>query len=119
MKITKKHLKQIIREEVDNANLEKFLVQKRVNLNGWKLEVEGMSGSWGWHNPKFGDVVIYATLGWEGEETIPIEVNDEDGNIVFKKTFKYKPTGNVVTDSKIYLKTLKTYLNKIESILKK
>jgi hypothetical protein len=119
MKISKKHLKQIIREEVDNANLEKFLVQKRVSLNGWKLEVEGMSGSWGWHNKKYPNCIIYATLGWEGAETIPIEVNDENGNIVFKKTFKYKPTGNVVTDSKIYLKTLKTYLNKIESILQK
>jgi hypothetical protein len=119
MKITKEELKQIIREEVDNANLEKFLVQKRVNLKGWKLEVEGMSGSWGWHNSKFGDVVIYATLGWEGEETIPIQVSDEDGEIVFEKTFKYKPTGNVVTDSKVYLKTLQKWIPKIESILKK
>tara|TARA_B100002019_G_scaffold9148_1_gene7216 strand:- start:404 stop:763 length:360 start_codon:yes stop_codon:yes gene_type:complete len=119
MKITKKHLKQIIREEVDNANLEKFLVQKRANLNGWKLEVESMSGSWAWENPKYPDCTIYATLGWEGEETIPIQVNDEDDNIVYTKTLKYKPTGNVVTDSKVYLKTLKTYINKIESILKK
>jgi len=119
MKITKSRLKEIIREEVDNANLEKFLLQKRVNLQGWRLGVESMSGSWAWENSKFPDCVIYATLGWEGEETIPIQVNDEDDNIVFKKTFKYKPTGNVITDSKVYLKTLKTYINKIESILKK
>jgi hypothetical protein len=119
MKISKNRLKEIIREEVDNVNLEKFLLQKRVNLMGWKLEVESMSGSWAWENPKFPDCTIYATLGWDGQEVIPIQVNDEDGNVVFSKTFKFKPTGNIVTDSKIYLKTLKTYINKIESILKK
>tara|TARA_A100001037_G_scaffold244817_1_gene225922 strand:+ start:81964 stop:82323 length:360 start_codon:yes stop_codon:yes gene_type:complete len=119
MKISKSRLKEIIREEIDNSNLEKFLVQKRVNLKGWKLEVEGMSGSWGWHNSKYPDCIIYATLGWDGEETIPIQVNDEDGNTVFEKIFKYKPTGNVVTDSKVYLKTLQKWIPKIESILKK
>ena len=51
----------MVQEEVDNSKLEKLLIQKKINLKGWKLEVEGMSGTWGWHNPKFPDCVIYAT----------------------------------------------------------
>ena len=119
MKITKQQLKQMVQEEVDNSKLEKLLIQKKINLKGWKLEVEGMSGSWGWHNPKFPDCVIYATLGWDGEEVIPIQVNDPDGENVFMKTFKYKPTGQLMTDLQVYLKTVKKWLPTIEGKLKK
>lgn len=119
MKITKEQLKQMVQEEVDNSKLEKLLIQKKINLKGWKLEVEGMSGSWGWHNPKFPDCVIYATLGWDGEEVIPIQVNDPDGENVFMKTFKYKPTGQLMTDLQVYLKTVKKWIPTIEGKLKK
>jgi len=119
MKITKQQLKQMVQEEVDNSKLEKLLIQKKINLKGWKLEVEGMSGSWGWHNPKFPDCVIYATLGWDGEEVIPIQVNDPDGENVFMKTFKYKPTGQLMTDLQVYLKTVKKWIPTIEGKLKK
>jgi hypothetical protein len=119
MKITKQQLKQMVQEEVDNSKLEKLLIQKKVKIKGWELEVERMSGSWGWHNPKFPDCVIYATLGWDGEEVIPIQVNDPDGENVFMKTFKYKPTGQLMTDLQVYLKTVKKWIPTIEGKLKK
>ena len=119
MKITKEQLKQIVREEVDNSKLEKLLIQKKVKIKGWELEVERMSGSWGWHNPKYPDYVIYATLGWDGEEVIPIQVNDPDGENVFMKTFKYKLTGQLMTDLQVYLKTIKKWIPTIEGKIKK
>jgi len=119
MKITKQQLKQMVQEEVDNSRLEKLLIQKRVKIKGWELEVERMSGSWGWHNPKFPDCVIYATLGWDGAEVIPIQVNDPDGENVFMKTFKYKPSGQLISDLNVYLKTIKKWLPTIEGKLKK
>ena len=119
MKITKQQLRQIIKEEVDNTKLEKLLIQKKVKIKGWELEVESMSGSWGWHNSKYPDITIYATLGWDGGEVIPISVTDDQGELIWNKNFKFKPSGQLMSDLRVYLNTLKKWLPTIEGKLKK
>ena len=119
MKITKAQLRQIIKEEVDNTKLEKLLIQKKINLKGWKLEVESMSGAWGWYNSKYPDVVVHATLGWDGEEVIPISVTDDQGELIWNKNFKFNPSGQLMSDLRVYLNTLKKWLPTIEAKLKK
>ena len=74
------------------------------NIRGWKFDVERMTGSWYWEK---GDIIIYATLGWEGKKEVPIEDGDT-GDVV--KRLRYNPTFDLKRDSKWYLSNMKRYI---------
>ena len=74
-----------------------------------KFSIERMTGTWAWSN-RF--IEIYATYGWEGKKSVPIEIGynerGDEGTVV--KTLKYNYTGDLKKDSKWYISNMKRYL---------
>ena len=74
-----------------------------------KFSIERMTGTWAWSN-RF--LEIYATYGWEGKKTCPIEIgyneHGDEGEVV--KTLKYNYTGDLKKDAKWYVSNMKRYI---------
>ena len=74
-----------------------------------KFSIERMTGTWAWAN-RF--LEIYATYGWEGKKTCPIEIgyneHGDEGEVV--KTLRYNYTGDLKKDAKWYVSNMKRYL---------
>ena len=74
-----------------------------------KFSMERMTGTWAWSN-RF--IEIYATYGWEGKKTCPIEIgyneHGDEGEVV--KTLRYNYTGDLKKDAKWYISNMKRYL---------
>ena len=91
-------------------------------IRGWSFDVEHMTGSWYWENPKFEDI-IYATWGWEGKNEIPIETSDGQSFKSIKLKLTPKETSaeqlDVRNDVKKYIDTMKKELPKLERELSK
>ena len=89
-------------------------------INGWKFDVEYMSGSWYWYHPKFEDV-IYATWGWEGKNYIPVETSDgvsfKDIKLKLKPKESLEDQLDVKKDVKKYIQAMKKELPKIQKKL--
>ena len=76
---------------------------------GLKFSIERMTGTWAWSN-RF--IEIYATYGWEGKKSVPIEIGynerGDEGTVV--KTLKYNYTGDLKKDAKWFISNMKRYL---------
>ena len=129
MKLTKSQLKEMIREEILNEKISledaqeamaKVLNRTGIKIAGFKLDIEGHSGSWRWDR---GGLSIYATWGWDGKPRIPIDVRDWDDATIFSTSIKSKPSGDTGKDVNDYLKAMKKVLpglyNKYKSYGKK
>ena len=103
-----------------SSDLGDYIKILKPRINGWKFDVEYMSGSWYWEHPKFEDVV-YATWGWEGQNKIPVEISD--GKSLKSINLKLKPKESledqldVKNDVKKYIQTMKKELPKIQKQL--
>tara|TARA_B100000287_G_scaffold395797_1_gene410923 strand:+ start:147 stop:518 length:372 start_codon:yes stop_codon:yes gene_type:complete len=103
-----------------SSDLGDYIKILKPRINGWKFDVEYMSGSWYWEHPKFEDVV-YATWGWEGQNKIPVETSD--GKSLKSINLKLKPKESledqldVKKDVKKYIQTMKKELPKIQKQL--
>tara|TARA_Y100000034_G_scaffold39009_1_gene47992 strand:- start:479 stop:886 length:408 start_codon:yes stop_codon:yes gene_type:complete len=125
MKLTKNRLKEIIREEIQKIGGGHLLneyndkvadysiklgdyIEKKLRPKIGKLTfgVEHMTGSWYWEDRK-SDFLVYATLGWEGKNEVPIEVADPHDVV---KTLKYNLSFDMKKDVKWYLSNMKRYL---------
>ena len=84
--------------------LGKYIMLMKPRIAGFKFDVEYMSGSWLWEK---GDIAIYATYGWEGKKSVPIEDGDT-GDVL--KTLRYNYTGDLKKDAKWYISNMKRYL---------
>ena len=94
-----------------------YLQQLRPSIKGWKFQVDRMAGSWEWYNPKFKDVSVFATWGWEGRHEIPLETSDGDA---FKAVNCKLKVGNpedekeMKVNAKKYLDVMKKEFPKIQ-----
>ena len=79
------NLKDLIPEGVDLTDYQQTItkwIPKKIGK--WSFSMDRMTGTWEWN--KSGPVgpgrptVVFATLFWEGEENLPIDIMDEDGN---------------------------------------
>ena len=89
--------------------LGKYIMGLKPRIAGLKFDVEYHSGAWLWEK---GDIAIYATWGWEGKKSVPIEIGyneiGEEGDVV--KTLRYNYTGDLKKDAQWYLSNMKRYL---------
>ena len=99
--------------------LGEYINQLRPNIKGWKFNIQRMTGTWEWNNPKFEDA-IYATWGWEGKNEIPLETSDGEylGEIKLKLLPKdLNQITQVKKDVKKYLDAMKREFPKIQKKL--
>ena len=116
-------LKKLLKENKDlvssySLHLGQYLKNLRPNIKGWKFSEEYMTGSWYWSNRKFEDV-IYATWGWEGQNSIPVEYDGESIKTIKLKLKTSEPEDekNLKRDAKKYINAMKKEFPKIEKKL--
>ena len=78
------------------------------------MDVDDRSGTFYW-SKKGSKHVILATPFWDGDDSLPIDViDDETGDELLSTKLKFKPTGDMSKDEVTYLKLLKPVLQKIK-----
>jgi hypothetical protein len=96
MKLTKTQLKEMIREVISEASDDEkmefkgYILSKYKNkrvAGGFKVAEDRKTGALIWSN---GNVNIYATPFWKGDESIQVTVQEEDGYELYDRTFKFK-----------------------------
>jgi hypothetical protein len=109
----RKTIRKIIKEgkadvQKHSDELGAYLRIMKPKIAGFKFSIAFGSDAWEWSHPKLDDVV-YATWGWEGKPTVPIELGHELGGDVIK-TLKYNAKYNLKKDAIWYLSNMKRYL---------
>jgi hypothetical protein len=120
MKLTKTQLKELIQEVISEAyddkkaEFQEYLLSKYKNKSiygKFKLSQDDHSGALTWYN---GKNEIYATPFWEGGDILPIDVQDEDGNEVYNKTYKFTYYPNQIRMEMEYFKILNPIVKKFK-----
>lgn len=122
-KIKKKGIVQKEGKVVNNIDLDNYAadfqsyIEKKYKSKPvlmWKLDVDSMSGTFYWNNPK-SEVSVVATPFWDGEETLPVDVqNTKTGDYISQKKYPLKVTGDMKKDEESYIKILKQVLSKVK-----
>jgi hypothetical protein len=80
---------------------------------GWKADLDTMSGSLGWFNPKT-DAIIYATPNWENEDgKTPFEVTYPDGRYEIKLVLHLSKDNSIDQQRAFYIAVLKTVIESL------
>jgi hypothetical protein len=80
----------------------------------WKLYVDSMTGTFYWSKSD-SDVEVLATPYWEGEESLPVDIQNTDtGDYVSQTKYPLKFTGDMKKDEEAYIKVLRYVLSKIK-----
>jgi hypothetical protein len=116
MKLTKLQLQEMIREVISEASDEdklefkKYLLSKYKNKKvdgGFKVAEDRKTGALIWSN---GNVNIYATPFWKGDESLQVIVQEDDGYELYDRTFKFKYIPDQKKMEMEYFKILKPIL---------
>lgn len=78
---------------------------------GFTFDVDRMSGTWMWNSE---NNQVYATLGWEMQDELPIDVDEGDISINSKICKVSKLTFNLKKDISMYFKAILPILNKLK-----
>jgi hypothetical protein len=120
MKLTKTQLKEMIREVISEASddekmeFQEYLSSKYKNKSiygKFKLSQDYHSGALIWSN---GKVDIYATPFWEGDNWLPVNVQSEDGDELYDKTYKFTYYPNQMRMEMEYFKLLNPIVKKFK-----
>jgi len=87
---------------------------KGKSVSMWKLSMDPMSGAFYW-SKSGSDVEVLATPYWEGEESVPVDVQNTDtGDYISQNNYPLKFTGDMKKDEEAYFKVLKSVLSKVK-----
>lgn len=93
----------------DYANSFQNIIYKKwkgKNIMGWELSTDDMSGAFYW-DKKGSPVTVIATPFWNGEEKLPVDIQDTDtGDYKSQKSYPLKFTGDPRKDEKEFLTIL-------------
>lgn len=91
---------------------------------GWVIDQDSRSGTIEWYN-KHEDLQVYATPFWDGNNNIPINVNNiSQGEVIDViedafKPIKFNPSGNIKRDAKRYFTIMARTLRSIQQMAQK
>jgi hypothetical protein len=107
-------LKALLSEGLDSKYAEQFqqYILKKYHsksINGWKANYDRMAGVIEWERPNR-EEVIKATPFWDGNERLPIDIADANGDEKHSKVYPFKSTGDMMKDEAAYLKIMRNYL---------
>lgn len=109
-------------EEVDQKYKLQFAEELYRKLKGrsigsWEMDYDRMSGSLYFYLKGDNDFQVYATPFWEGENSIPVDIQVTGGGrdrYDHITDIAFAGSGNFDTDMKLYLKKMVPVLNKIK-----
>lgn len=122
-KIKKKGIVQKENKVINGVNLDDYAADfqsyiakkyKSIPILMWKLDVDSMSGTFYWNNPK-SEVSVVATPFWDGKEILPVDIqNTKTGDYISQKEYPLKYTGDMKKDEASFIKILRQVLSKVK-----
>ena len=119
-------LKDLLPESANHADLTDYartiIPQIPKKIGKWSFSEDKMSGTWEWS--KSGPSApgrptqVFATLFWDGEEILPIDVMDDDGNGIGNSptTIQFKTTWSQKVDASKYVKIITKKLKELDRL---
>ena len=82
------------KQQVQDALLKALKGKK---FSGWEFYGDDMAGTFEWEK---GDYLVYATPFWDGNNGIPVDILNKDGDEIANLGYvsKFKPTGDLKKD---------------------
>ena len=99
-------------------DMAEFANQQNARVHNWKLELDEMSGSWGWFNDDYSNVIIWGTPFWTNDYSIPIDISNMDGDYDNYKEIDFKPTYNIRVDFSRYVRLIAIEIRGMETFIK-
>ena len=88
------------------SDFQELVLKAFPKINGWKSSMDYHSGAVEWNNSDVAAGYILATPMWESMPILPVNIQDEEGDDIYDKTFKFIPTYDRKKDLAQYKKMM-------------